>query len=112
MRTPSSALLMFRSENSVVAFLWFLAGGHRLVPRPMPEDVLFLAKHALRVEVADPAALAARSRVDHRVDQSGFAGVHGRFDGPLQRVGGFRLHADATEGLDDLVVPRAFDEDG
>src|SRR6476660_4739642 len=29
---------------------------------------LFLAQHALRVEVADAAALAARRRVDHRVD--------------------------------------------
>src|SRR5580704_13244045 len=78
----------------------------------MPADVLFLAQHALRIEVADTAALAARSRVDHRVDQGGFARVHGRFGGPLQLVGRFGLHAHATERLDELVVPRALDEDG
>src|SRR5438876_6028157 len=78
----------------------------------MPEDVLVLAKSALRVEVADTAALAARSRVDHRVDQGGFARIDGRFDGPLQLVGCFRLNADATKRFDDLVIARAFDEDG
>src|SRR5438132_12010798 len=36
---------------------------------------LFLAKHALRVEIADAAALAAGRRIDHRVDESRLAGV-------------------------------------
>src|SRR3974390_1726519 len=35
---------------------------------------LFLAQHALRVEIANSAALAACRRVDHRVDQGGLAG--------------------------------------
>src|SRR5260221_391442 len=85
--------------------------GAEFLPR-MPEDVLFLAKHALRVEVADTAALAARSRVDHRVDEGGFARVQSRVDGPLQLVGRFRLYADAAERFDYLVIARAFDEDG
>src|SRR5215467_4423171 len=42
---------------------------------------LFLAKHALRVEVADAAALAAGRRVDHRVDESGLARIHRLVDG-------------------------------
>src|SRR5277367_5988605 len=67
MRTPSSALPMVISE----ILLWGL----------------FLAQHALRVEVADAAALAAGGRVDHRVDQGRLAGVHRRVDGPLQLVG-------------------------
>src|SRR3984893_7585231 len=42
---------------------------------------LFLAKHALRVEVADAAALAAGCRIDHRVDQGRLAAVHGLVHG-------------------------------
>src|SRR5437588_2802178 len=40
-----------------------------VIPSKNSIDVanLFLAKHALRVEVADAAAFAARSRIDHRV---------------------------------------------
>src|SRR5260221_14775936 len=57
MRTPSSALLMMISE-----VLWGL----------------LLLQRALRVEVADAAALAAGGRVDHRVDQRRLAGVHRR----------------------------------
>ena len=34
------------------------------------------------------------------------------FDGALQLVGRRRIHADASERLDHLVVARAFDEDG
>src|SRR3954451_10283311 len=40
-----------------------------------------LRQGALRVEIADIAALAAGRRVDHRVDQRGPAGVHGRVYG-------------------------------
>src|ERR1700687_2810010 len=52
---------------------------------PAPDVAnLFLAKHALRVEVADAAALRAGRRVDHRVDQGRLAGVHGLVDGALE----------------------------
>src|SRR5690349_3996195 len=73
---------------------------------------LFLAKLALRVEVADAAALTAGRRVDHRVDESGLAGVHGGIDGAPQFVGRRRVDAGAAERLHHLVVTRAFDEHG
>src|SRR5262249_59933716 len=73
---------------------------------------LFLANHALRVELADAAALGAGRRVDHRVDEGRLAGVHGRVDGALELVGRCRLGADAAECFRDLVVARALDEDG
>src|SRR4051812_17384893 len=92
MRTPSSALPI--SEASQIRF-----------------KVIF-ANRALRVEFADAAALGAGRRVDRRVDHGRPARVHGRVDGALQLVGGRRIHADASECLDHLVVTRAFDEDG
>src|SRR5262249_35806308 len=73
---------------------------------------LFLAQHALRVEVADAAALAAGRRVDHRVDQRRLAGIHRRVDGSLEFVGRRRLNADAAERFHHLVVARALDEHG
>src|SRR4029077_3138993 len=55
-----------------------------------------LGQSAFRVEVADIAAFAARSRIDHGVDQRGFAGVHRRVDGALQFVRRGRIDADTT----------------
>src|ERR1700691_3083098 len=55
---------------------------------------LFLANHALRVELADIAALAAGGRIDHRVDERRPAGVHGLVHGTAELVG--RRHADAN----------------
>src|SRR5260221_14269089 len=109
MRTPSSALLIFVSE--LCRFV-SRRSAHHIVLRRAPDKGLFLAKHALRIEVADAAALAARSRVDHRVDEGWLARVHGRVDGTLQLVGRRRLDADAAECFHHLVVARAFDEDG
>src|SRR5262245_27668742 len=46
---------------------------------------LFLfRKHALRIEVADAAALGAGGRINHRIDQCRLAGIHRRVDGALQ----------------------------
>src|SRR5262245_5064798 len=42
-----------------------------------------LLNRALRVEFADAAALGAGRRVDHRVDERGFAGVHRGVNGAL-----------------------------
>src|SRR5713226_8139464 len=83
-----------------------------VVPSRNSIDVadLFLAKHALRVEVADAAALAAGCRIDHRVDEGRLAGVHGLVDGATQLVGCRHMHADAAERFDDFVVARVFDE--
>src|SRR5690348_9872948 len=111
MRTPSSALLIFLSDSSpkfphCVAF----SATHRGAPRP--NTVLFLPKRTLRVEVADATALAARRRVDHRIDEGGSARVHRRVDGALQLVGRLGVHADAAEPFHHLVVARAFDEGG
>src|ERR1035441_337224 len=73
---------------------------------------LFLLQLALRVEVADAAALAAGRRVEHRVDQRRLAGIHGRVDRALQLVRGRRVNADAAEGLHYLVVARTLHEYG
>src|SRR5580704_683772 len=73
---------------------------------------LFLANLALRIEVADSAALAAGGRVDRRVDEGRLAGVHGLVDGALELVGGRHMDADAAEGFHKLLVARVLDEDG
>src|SRR5262249_41153995 len=67
--------------------------------------------YALRIKVADAAALAACRRVDHSVDERRPAGVHGSIDGALQLIGRRYIGADASERLNHLVVARAFDED-
>src|SRR5271170_6088949 len=72
----------------------------------------FFRQGAFRVEIADVATLAARRRVDHRVDQRGLAGVHGRVDGALQLVRRGRIDADSTETLDHHVVAGTLDEPG
>src|SRR5947209_13954197 len=71
---------------------------------------LFLAKHALRVEIADPTAFAARCRIDHRVDEGRLAGIHGPVHGAAQFVGCRHVGSDAAERFDDLVVARILDE--
>src|SRR6476620_9073120 len=66
-----------------------------------------LRQRAFRVEIADVATLAARRRIDHRVDECRLSGVHGRVDGALQFVRRGRVDADAAEPLDHFVVAGA-----
>src|SRR5216684_3566890 len=73
-------------------------------------SVSLFAKFALRIEVADAAALAAGCGIDRSVDQGRLAGVHRRVDGALQLVGRRRMDADAAEGFHHLVVARTLDE--
>src|SRR6478672_720784 len=56
---------------------------------------LFLLQLALRIEIADAAALAAGRRVEHRVDECRLAGIHGGVNGALELVRGRRVEADA-----------------
>src|SRR5215831_3787383 len=86
MRTPSNAFAILRSCLAV--------------------------QGALRVEIADIAALAAGRRIDHRVDQRGLAGVHRRIDRAFQFVGRRDIGTDAAEPFDHPVVARTFDECG
>src|SRR6202040_3922768 len=72
--------------------------------------VLFRSYHALRVEIADAAALGAGRRIDHRVDQGRLAGIHRLVDRAGKLVGG--RPADAAERLDHLLVTRVLDEGG
>src|ERR1700728_4756839 len=62
--------------------------------------VSLLRQDAFRIEIADVATLAARRRVDHRVDERGLSGVHGRVDGTFQFVRRGRIDADPAEPLD------------
>src|SRR5260370_41764605 len=77
---------------------------------PAREAVLFLAKYALRIEVADRAALGAGRGIDHGVDQGRLAGVHRLVDGAFEFVRRGRVDACAAERLHHLVVARALDE--
>src|SRR5207248_7590199 len=97
MRTPSSALLIFLSE---------------ILSRRRRTLVLLLPKRALRVEVADAAALAAGSRVDHGVDEGRLPRVHRLVHGALQLVGRRRVDADAAKRFHHLVVAGPRYEDG
>src|SRR6186713_671009 len=63
-----------------------------------------LRQRALGVEIADVATLAARRRIDHRVDQRGLTGVHRRIDGALQLVRCGGVDTDPAEALDHPVV--------
>ena len=72
----------------------------------------FLADRALRVELADVAAFAAGCRIDHGVDQSGFAAVHGLVHGAAQLVGRCDMDANAAERFHQFLVAGIFDEDG
>src|SRR2546430_10370372 len=75
-------------------------------------SVSLFAKFALRIEVADAAALAAGCRIDRRVDQGRLAGIHRRVHGALQIVRRRDVNADAAKGLHHLVIARTLDEDG
>src|SRR6185437_10004473 len=88
-----------------------VAAGSCTAPRRRKRAISFLAQRALRVEVADAAALAASSRIDHRVDEGRLARVQCRVYCALQFVGRGHVGPDAAEGLDESVVARAFDED-
>src|SRR5215472_4718828 len=72
----------------------------------------FLLQRALRIEIADTAALAAGCRVDHCIDESRLAGIHRRVDRALHLIRGRRIDADAAESLHQLVVARPLDENG
>src|SRR6267378_6843875 len=99
MRTPLSAfVIVLLRIVSAPAPAGRKRGGARSRP---PPDVanLFLAKHALRIEVADAAAFGAGSRVDHCVDEGRPAGVHGLVHGALQFVRRRGVHANAAESL-------------
>src|SRR4029453_232436 len=71
---------------------------------------LLLADDALRIEIADAAALAAGRRIDHGVDERRLAGIQGGIDGALELVGRRHVSPDAAERLYHLVVARAFHE--
>src|SRR5476651_1046567 len=63
---------------------------------------LFLLELALRIEIADAAALAAGGRIDRRVDQRRLAGVHRGVDRALQLVGRRGMDTDPAERLHHL----------
>src|SRR5436853_4708929 len=107
--TPSSALPIWAS---LVALVWPCGFDAFDLPNQdmLFPPLLFLLEHALRLEVADPAALAAGRRVDHGVDEGRLAGVHGLVHGALQLIRRCRIDANPAEGLDHLVVARALDE--
>src|SRR4051794_20538917 len=79
---------------------------------PRPGHGSFLLQLALRVEVADAAALAAGGRIQHRVDQRRLAGIHRGIHRAFQLIGAGRVDADAAKGLHHAVVARAFHEHG
>src|SRR3954469_459706 len=111
MRTPFSALVivLLRIVSDLRGQEVIRAG----LVSPFPDvDHLFFANYALRVEVADPAALRARRRIDHRVDERRLARVHGLIDRTLQLVGARRIDADAAERFHHFVVARVLDENG
>src|SRR6185437_5377844 len=82
-------------------------------PIVMPPRVASLfTEFALRIEVADAAALAASRGIKHRVDQRRFARIHGLVHGAFEIVRGRRVDAHAAEALHHLVVARALHEHG
>src|SRR5208283_2561714 len=106
MRTPVSALVMM---------FCLLKKYFACVVPPAREwrvGGLLLLQHALRIEIADAAALASGGRIDRGIDQGWLAGIHCRIHRALELVGGRRVDADAAERLHHLVVARAFDEHG
>src|SRR6185436_13749167 len=84
MRTPFSALVIC------------LAPLHRY-RGAAPPRASFLLQLALRIEVADAAALAARAGIEHRVDQGRLAGIHRGIDRALELIGARRVDADAAK---------------
>src|SRR6266516_5709296 len=110
MRTPFSAFVIVLLRIVTAPALGRTeVGTGRRATRPMR---LFLAKFALRIEVADAAALAAGCRIDRRVDQGRLAGIHRRVHGALEIVRRRHVNADAAKGLHHLVIARTLDEDG
>src|ERR1700686_5141645 len=95
MRTPVSALVMVLLR--IVSSPARAGGDGTGAGAPRQRLNLFLAKDALRIEVADAAALGAGSRVDHRVDQGRLAGIHRRVDRALQFIRRGRVDADTAE---------------
>src|SRR6476661_7591808 len=62
------------------------------------------------IQAGDAAAFGAGGLVDYRVDERRLLGADGVFH-PLAQLGrGGRVHADAAEGLHQLVVARPFHE--
>src|SRR5260370_20366495 len=107
MRMPLSAfVIVLLRIVSAPATAGRKRGGAARGPAPDVAN-LFLAKHALRVEVADAAALRAGCRVDHRVDQRRLAGVHGLVHAALELVRGRRLAATAPQCLHQLLLTPA-----
>src|SRR4051794_28089040 len=105
MRTPVSALVivLLRTLSAPAP-----AGNNGL----KGEGLFLLLQDALRIEIADAAALRACGRINHRVDQRRLARGHRLADGALQLVRRGGVHADAAEGFHHLVVARALDEHG
>src|SRR4029450_10653824 len=104
-RTPVSALVIMFAPSLCLS-------------APAPQGItglrgdLLLLQNALRIEVADAAALRARRRIDHRVAQGRVAGIHRFVDRALQLVRRGGVDADAAEGFHHLVVARTLDEHG
>src|SRR5262245_27607079 len=73
---------------------------------------LFLADRALRIELADVAALAARGGIYHRVDEGRLTGVHGLVHRADQFVGRRHADANAAKRFHQLLVAGVLDEDG
>src|SRR5262252_244308 len=71
---------------------------------------LLLAQLALRVEVADAAALAAGRRIDDSVDEGRLARVERIVDRAPELVGRGGIDADTAEGFRHLVVAGAIHE--
>src|SRR5829696_1395097 len=94
-RTPFSALIIVLLRIVSGPAGRKELGGGLLLPSPGLAE-LFLAKYALRVEVADAPALRAGAGVDHRVDQGRLTGVHRLVDRAFQLVRSCRVDTDAT----------------
>src|SRR5215216_4840730 len=102
------ATILARAAVAAVFFFAFLRVAmvvpSSIVPRErssLPVRLLrapsFFGDHALRIEIADAAALGSCRRVDHRVDQGRLARVHGLIHGTAQLVGRCHMAANAAE---------------
>src|ERR1700761_9353291 len=87
MRTPLSAFVIALLPSRI-----WIGTGPAAGPRPMNGSLLLL-QCALRIEIADAAALGARRRIDHRIDQGRLAGIHRRVDRAFQFVRRSRIQA-------------------
>src|SRR5260370_17355606 len=101
MRTPSSAFVIVfapYSRPSIRRAYWGL------------KVCLLLLQNALRVEVADAAALGARRGIDHRVDQRRLAGIHRFVHAPLEFVRPGPLDPSAAHAFHHPSVPPPLDK--